>query len=71
MEMSTGAVQILSEGKLDESPSFSPNGSMIIYATEERYSGVLAAVSVDGSVKQRLAMQEGDIREPAWAPFNN
>ncbi|MCF6217153.1 MAG: Tol-Pal system beta propeller repeat protein TolB [Gammaproteobacteria bacterium] len=71
MEMATGAVQILSDGRLDESPSFSPNGSMIIYATEDRYSGVLAAVSVDGSVKQRLAMQEGDIREPAWAPFNN
>ncbi len=71
MEMSTGAVQILSEGRLDESPSFSPDGGMIIYATEDRYRGILATVSVDGSVKQRLAMQKGDIREPAWAPFNN
>ncbi len=71
MDVSTGEIQILSEGRLDESPSFSPNGGMIIYATEDRYRGVLAAVSVDGSVKQRLAMQEGDIREPAWAPFND
>ncbi|VAW88191.1 Tol-Pal system beta propeller repeat protein TolB [hydrothermal vent metagenome] len=69
MEISTGAVRVLSDGLEDESPSFSPNGSMIIYATEDRYRGVLAVVSVDGSVKQRLAVQEGDIREPAWAPF--
>ena len=70
MTLSSGELQILSDGRLDESPSFSPNGSMIIYATEDDNRGVLAAVSVDGSVKQRLAMQEGDIREPAWAPFN-
>lgn len=70
MTLATGELQILSDGRLDESPSFSPNGSMIIYATEDGHRGVLAAVSVDGSVKQRLAVQEGDIREPAWAPFN-
>ncbi len=70
MELATGAIQRLSDGGLDESPSFAPNGSMIIYATQEKNRGVLAAVSVDGSVRQRLAVQEGDVREPAWAPFN-
>jgi TolB protein len=29
----------------------------------------LAATSVDGTVKQRLALQRGQVREPAWGPF--
>lgn len=69
MEMDTGAIQVLTDSKLDESPSFAPNGSMIIYATEDKGRGVLSAVSVDGRVKQRLALQEGDAREPAWSPY--
>lgn len=70
MDASGADVQVLTDGSLDESPSFAPNGSMIIYATRERGRGVLAAVSVDGRVRQRLS-QEGDVREPAWAPFTD
>jgi TolB protein len=44
---------------------------MIIYASKEGNRNVLAAVSVDGRVHQRLAEQEGDIREPVWSPFKN
>ena len=69
LNLQNGAMQVLTDGKLDESPSFAPNGRMIIYATEERMRGVLAAVSVDGRVKQRLSAREGDAREPAWAPL--
>jgi TolB protein len=54
---------------LDESPSFSPNGGMIIYATTGRRGAQLAAVSVDGRIHQRLGLQQGDVREPAWGPF--
>jgi TolB protein len=59
---------VLTPGKMDESPSFAPNGSMILYATREGARGVLSAVSADGNVRQRLVLSEGDVREPAWSP---
>jgi TolB protein len=59
---------VLTPGKLDESPSFAPNGSMVLYATREGARGVLSAVSADGNVRQKLVLSEGDVREPAWSP---
>lgn len=69
-DLQNGQVRLLSEGGLDESPSFAPNGRMVIYATSEgRGRGVLAAVSVDGRVRQRLQLRSSDVREPAWSPL--
>jgi TolB protein len=65
------AIQVLTDSSLDESPSFAPNGDMILYASQSGNRGVLAAVSVDGRVKQVLKLQEGAVREPAWSPFNS
>ena len=64
-----GAVRLISPGPLDESPSFAPNASMVLYAAREGNRGVLYAASIDGSVRQRLALPDGDVREPAWGPF--
>jgi TolB protein len=64
-----GRWETLSPGNLDESPSFAPNASMILYATKEGRRGVLYAVSADGRVRQRLVLSEGDVREPAWSPY--
>ena len=61
--------RVLTKGQLDESPSFAPNGRMIIYATEERFRGVLSAVSVDGRARQKLSFKQGDVREPVWSPY--
>jgi TolB protein len=69
LKLATGALRTLSDGPLDESPSFAPNGSMVIYASQSGGRGVLAAVSVDGKVSQRLSQDLGDVREPAWSPF--
>lgn len=69
LDLDTGFLQVLTEGSLDESPSFAPNGSMILYAAQAEGRGVLAAVSTDGRFKQRLVLSEGDVREPTWAPF--
>ncbi|QRX81361.1 Tol-Pal system beta propeller repeat protein TolB [Glaciimonas sp. PAMC28666] len=70
MDLSNNQEQRLSDTVKDESPSFSPNGQYIMYATESGgRRGSLAVVSVDGRVKQRLTVQAGDIREPTWGPF--
>ena len=65
----SGRWQTLSPGNLDESPSFAPNASMLLYATKEGSRGVLYAVSADGRVRQRLVLADGDVREPAWSPY--
>jgi len=59
----------LTDGLVDESPSFAPNGRMILYASQQGGRGILAAVSSDGRVKQRITIQSGDVREPAWGPM--
>jgi TolB protein len=64
-----GRWQTLSPGSLDESPSFAPNASMLLYAAKEGRRGVLWAVSADGRVRQRLVLADGDVREPAWSPY--
>lgn len=65
----TGRLSVLSDGRLDESPSFAPNGSMVLYAARQGGRGVLAAASADGRVRQRLVTGAGDVREPAWSPI--
>ena len=69
LNLTSGYINVLTDGPLDESPSFAPNGSMVIYATTGRRGGQLAAISVDGRIKQRLGLHQGDVREPAWGPF--
>jgi TolB protein len=69
MDLATKQTQILTDSAKDESPSFAPNGRMILYATEVGGRGVLAAVSADGRVKQKLSVLAADIREPAWGPL--
>ena len=70
-DLDTGGVHTLTESGRDESPSFAPNGAMILYATEQKGYGELAAVSVDGRIHQRLGESNRDVREPAWSPVRN
>lgn len=69
MDLARGSVQVLTQSGRDESPSFAPNGSMIIYATKEGARGFLSVVSVDGRVRQRLVLEGGQAREPVWSPY--
>jgi TolB protein len=69
LDLDSQQTQILTDSDRDESPSFAPNGRMILFATVIGGRGVLSAVSIDGRVKQRLTVTAGDVREPAWGPF--
>lgn len=62
-------IQLLTEGGWEKKPSFSPNGKLVLYSSEAKLHGILATVSSDGRVKQRMFPQSGDIREPIWGPF--
>jgi TolB protein len=64
LDLQNRQFRVLTGGGLDESPSFAPNGKMIIYSNGQR----LQAVSVDGSVKQDFTLR-GNGRDPVWAPY--
>jgi len=68
MDMGTRAINVLTSGPSDESPSFAPNGAMILYASKKGRTGFLSAVSLDGKMQQKLVFNSGEVREPSWAP---
>ena len=67
-DINTGIINILTPTSLDESPSFSPNGQMVVYATREGNRGLLSIMSLDGRFRMNLPSEQGEVREPAWAP---
>jgi TolB protein len=69
MELASGNVTSVTDSTADESPSFAPNGKLIVYATRQAGREALMTTTLDGKIKARLAGQGGDIREPDWGPF--
>jgi TolB protein len=65
----SGELRTLSPGKLDESPSFAPNGAMVILAGREGGKGILQTVSSDGQTSSKLNADAGEVREPVWGPY--
>lgn len=67
MDSSLGSARwsLLSPGSMDETPSFAPNATMVVYAGR----GALHVVSADGRVRERLSVRGGNVREPAWGPY--
>ncbi len=69
MELATGSISSLTDTTADESPSFAPNSRLIVYSTHQQGREALMTTTLDGKLKARLSGQNGDIREPAWGPF--
>jgi len=61
-------IRPLTESKMDESPSVSPNGNVIVYAITDNTSGMIAGVTLSGATFV-LPATSGKVREPAWSGF--
>jgi TolB protein len=68
-DLASGNVKVLTKGRLDESPSFAPNGETLLYSEREGSRGALATIAVDGVTGMRLRAEGGEVQEPAWGPF--
>jgi TolB protein len=70
-DLQTHEFRVITQTFLDESPTFSPNGELILYAMNQGGKGKLAVVSKDARTSQILSVREGQVREPAWGPYLN
>ncbi|BBB22739.1 TolB protein [Abyssogena phaseoliformis symbiont OG214] len=69
LDIATKDLTIMTNNQLDESPFFSPNGGMIIFATNKNSSSVLSVVSILGRQTFELASKAGEVREPNWSHY--
>lgn len=69
-DLSSGTMQVITKSGYDASPSFAPNGQLVVYESDiPQAQGVLGIVSSDGQVKLRLPAPNGSVQDPAWSPF--
>lgn len=66
LDLSTGNMTMLTNGPSDVSPSFAPNGAMILYSTGTGNQRRLATVSVDGQVHEELTGAAAALSQPVW-----
>ena len=71
LDIKTRDLTVLTQNKLDESPYFSPNGGMIIFATNRNNKGVLSVISLHNNQIVELAQKGVEVREPSWSNYSN
>ncbi|MGH8427775.1 MAG: Tol-Pal system beta propeller repeat protein TolB [Gammaproteobacteria bacterium] len=69
LNLASDDLKVLTRGPLDVSPSYAPNGALILYGSVEGGQQVLATVSVNSGVREELSGTSGGLRQPVWGPF--
>ncbi|MGH8271549.1 MAG: Tol-Pal system beta propeller repeat protein TolB [Gammaproteobacteria bacterium] len=69
LDPASGDLRLLTNGPLDRSPSFAPNGALILYDALDQGQHVLETVSVDSRVREELSGPSGGLSQPTWGPF--
>ncbi|MCS5591531.1 MAG: Tol-Pal system beta propeller repeat protein TolB [Gammaproteobacteria bacterium] len=70
LDIKTRDLTVMTQNKLDESPYFSPNGGMIIFATNRNNKGVLSVISLHNNQIVELAQKGAEVREPNWSNYS-
>ncbi len=70
-DLRSGELKLIVKANVNESPSLSPNGQMVVYAARRGGKDVLTLASVNGQSVFALHTAEGSVQEPAWAPFKS
>ena len=60
-------LKVISRGRLDEAPSFAPNGKMVLFASKKLNKGILVATSNDGRIRKEIELTGENVREPIWS----
>ena len=60
-------LKVISRGRLDEAPSFAPNGKMVLFASKKLNKGILVAASNDGRIRKEIELTGENVREPIWS----
>ena len=60
-------LKVISRGRLDEAPSFAPNGKMVLFASKKLNKGILVAASNDGRIRKEIELIGENVREPIWS----
>ncbi|MDR0479362.1 MAG: Tol-Pal system beta propeller repeat protein TolB [Burkholderiaceae bacterium] len=69
MDLTSSQSTDITDTNDDSSPSFAPNSRLIVYATRQGGGTALMTTTVDGKIRARLTAPPGNIREPAWGPY--
>ena len=70
LDIKTRDLTVMTQNKLDESPYFSPNGGMIIFATNKDNKGVMSVISLHNNQIVELARKGTEVREPSWSNYS-
>ena len=69
LDLRDDSLRLLTDGPLDESPSFAPNGRALIFGAGTPAGRGLGVYFIDSGVTRLLRAPEGVLREPVWGPY--